>query len=249
MQPATFANIVSSPLRLLASTVGLVAALTAAAFAWEWARFGFTTLATAARVEREVRDTVSERITEVEDLARRVAAESRVIDEATRSTSALPALFESLRQLAEPADQHRVAITVYVPAGSTGAYRVLAWSDGPGERNLSAERLAGPPTLFVAPGHAGLRLLRVEPVEHGGTRLAVAVAETVLAPVDRASASAERRLPTRFGSVTVIEQYASARDDVAPARGFVIEAAPGVPLLEVHVDDAQLSDRRGQFRD
>lgn len=237
-----------SSLRLLAIAVGLAAIVALGAFVWEWTRFGPDTDATVTRVEQDVRETVRERIAEVESLATRVATEGSLVGEAAGTTTALPRLFERLQQLAEPVDQHRVAVTVYVPAATAGTYRVLAWSDGPGEKNLSAARLSGPATLFLAPGHAGLRLIRVEPITLNGQPVAVAVAETVLAAIDRSRPSAERRLSTRFGPVTVIEQYASARDNVTPPGGFVIETTSGTPLLEVRVDRTGLTDARRQFR-
>ena len=239
--------IVALPARLVAAAFGLAALLAAGGAIWELLAFGPTTHATAARVEREVRATVAERASEVESLARRVAQEGRLIADASASRDNLPALFDRLIAISEPVDQHDAAVTIYEPDGPPGSFRVLAWSDGPGERNLASARLAGPATLFIAPGHAGMRLVFVEPVEFEGRRVAVAVAETVLATTS-SSPTPERHLPTSFGPVSVIEQYASTRDEVSSPNSFVIASATGAPLLEVHVNEAALVQQRTTFR-
>ncbi len=200
----------------------------------------------AARIEREVRQTVAARAGDVETLARHVAAEAPLIVAATSSRDQLSDLFDRLVVLSAPVDSHGVAVTIYVP--TPDGYRILAWSDGPGESNLAPERLAGPAALFVAPGHAGMRLVFVEPGPTGTRRVAVAVAETVLATVTREPAVPERQLPTSFGPVSVVEQYASAREARPPQNGFVIASDTGAPLLEVRLDPAELAARRLTFR-
>jgi signal transduction histidine kinase len=235
------------PSRLVPAAIGLTVLIALAGFTWERARFGPTDAATAARIEHEVRSTVAERASEVEALARRVAGEGALIADATASRDRLPALFDRLLVLAEPVDQHGVAVTIYVPDATPVGYRVLAWSDGPGEKNLAAERLSGPAALFIAPGHAGMRLVFVDPVGLSGHRIAVAVAETVLASTTP-GVSTERRLATSFGPVSVIEQYASAREDMSGPNGFVVTSPGGSPLLEVHVAPADLAARRTGFR-
>ncbi len=223
--------------------------LAVAGTARELARFGSSTSATAARVERDVRAIVAERSAEVQSLAQRVAQEGPLIAEASASRDRLPALFDRLSTLAAPGDQHGIAVTVYVPESRAGAYRVLAWSDGPGEKNLTAERLAGPASLFVAPGHAGLRLVFVDPVMIGERRIAVAVAETVLATsTPTASPTAERYLPASFGPVAIVEPYASTREELATSSGFTVTTGTGAPLIEVHPSSSDLEARRWTFR-
>jgi signal transduction histidine kinase len=236
------------PTRLVAAAVGLAGLIALTGVGWGWVRFGPTLDSTAARLEREVRQTVDERSGEVEALARRVAGEGTLIAEAAASRDRLPDLFDRLQTLAEPVDEHGVAVTIYVPdSPALGGYRVLAWSDGPGEKNLAAERLAGPAALFIAPGHAGMRLVFVDPVLSDGRRVAVAVAETVLAVATGTSPLADRRLATSFGPVSVIEQYASAHDELVASHGFVVSSRTGAPLLEVHVSQADLAARRAIF--
>ncbi|HVW06065.1 MAG TPA: HAMP domain-containing sensor histidine kinase [Vicinamibacterales bacterium] len=239
----------AAPSRLLAAAVALTAILAAAGVAWELSRFGLNADTTAARVERDVHAIVADRSNDVESLAQRVAQEGPLIAEASASLDRLPALFDRLSALASPTDQHGIAVTVYVPDSRVGGFRVLAWSDGPGEKNLTAERLAGKASLFVAPGHAGLRLVFVDPVLVGDRRIAVAVAETVLATsTPAASQTAERYLPTSFGPVAIVEQYASTREELPASSGFVVTAASGAPLFEVHLSSSDLDARRWTFR-
>jgi signal transduction histidine kinase len=241
--------LVAAPFRLLAAAVALTAILAAAGIAWELSRFGLTADAAAARVERDVRAIVADRSHDVEGLAQRVAQEGPLIAEAATSRDRLPALFDRLSALAAPADRHGIAVTVYVPDGRAGSFRVLAWSDGPGEKNLTNERLAGQASLFVAPGHAGLRLVAVDPVLAGDRRIAVAVAETVLATsTPTASPTAERYLPTAFGPVAIVEPYASAREELAAANGFAVTTGTGAPLFDVHLSSSDLEVRRATFR-
>lgn len=236
----------TTPLRVLPAAVGLTALLAVLVLAWETVRFGTTADATAARVEREVRAVVDERVRQVERLATAVEAESRLVQSAADTPSELPQLFERLRALAADNRGAPVAVTVYASEEGRGTYRILAWTDGPGERNLSAERLAGPAALFVAPGHAGLRLIKVEPISREDRTAAVVVAETVLAPIDRRSAAATPSLATAYGNVSVIAQYAGARE--GSSSTFSVLTAAGDPLLEAHVAPEELTAARGRFR-
>ncbi|HWB30191.1 MAG TPA: HAMP domain-containing sensor histidine kinase [Vicinamibacterales bacterium] len=237
------------PSRLLAAAVALTAILAATGVTWEVSRFGLTADATAARVERDVRAIVADRSSDVERLARRVAQEGPLIAEAAASRDRLPALFDRLSALASPTDQHGVAATVYVPDGRADGFRVLAWSDGPGEKNLTSARLAGQASLFVAPGHAGLRLVFVDPVLVGDRRIAVAVAETVLATsAPTASPTADRNLATSFGPVAIVEPYASTREELPASSGFVVTTPTRTPLFEVHLSSSDLQARRWTFR-
>jgi len=249
--------------RLVVGTIALSAAAAVAGGLWEVTRFGTNAAAAASRVEAEVRARVDERTADVEALAERVAGEGALIAEAAANRDHLPALFDRLMRLAEPVDQHGVAATVYVPVYVPGlvsdTYRVLAWSNGPGEKDLTPARLAGPAALFVAPGHAGTRLLAMRPVEVANRRVAVVVAETVLAPassgdvshlaVDPSStASPPRRLFTSFGPVQIVERYLSARDDSQVLNTFSIKTPTGATLLEVIVDPTDMANARRTFR-
>ena len=213
---------------------------------WEIQRFGLSGEATAARLERDVRQLVAERSSEIHALAGLVAAERDLILNATASRDALPDLFGRLATLTEPAGADRAATTVYVPE-PPGTHRILAWSDGPADV-VGTPLLNGPAALFVAPGTAGLRLAFVQPIDVSNRHVAVAVAETVLSA---ASQTGEFTLDTRFGPVTVVPAYAGA-GVLPPAPGvvgFVISAPPtGAPLVEVRFAPGELALHRRAFR-
>jgi hypothetical protein len=222
---------VVSPARLFTVALLIAGLLAAGGYALELAIFGFDTQATAARLEREVRRTVAARTADVEQLAARVSAESALIAAAAADADRIPELFDRLNALALPVAPYDTAATIYVARGSGGTYVPLAWGRGSGASEPTAERLSAAPALYVAPGHAGMGLIATRPIYVGSQRLAVVVAETVVAPNDRTSTSPEQRIMTSLGTVSVIEQYASTRDDVAPPNGFVISGENGVPLL------------------
>ena len=245
--PPRIVTVLLSRTRVVVASVAFSAVIAVAGIALGLLRFGASDAALAGRLERDVRRTVEAQSASVETLARRMAAEPDLVARAAASREELGALFGHLQLLSATTDEGAVALTVYVPTGVSREYRVLAWSDGPGEQDLSADRLSGPSALFVAPGHVGLRLVAVEPIELDGRAIAVAVAERVLAPVDRTSARAERRLDTAYGPVTVIAQYASTRHVTSP-RGFAVASASGAPLIEVAFDPDALAARRTAFQ-
>ncbi|MEO7191532.1 MAG: HAMP domain-containing sensor histidine kinase [Vicinamibacterales bacterium] len=249
----------SLPIRLLIGALTLSLAAAAAGLGWEADRFGTSIEATKDRLEREVRARIAERAGDVQTLAAAVAQEGPLIGRATTDRDQLPALFDRLTGLAAPVDQHGVAVTLYVPARSGRTFSVLAWTNGPGERSLSSERLNGPAALFVAPGNAGMRLMALRPVEVGGRRVGVAVAETVIAPATGADASAlarriteagpaPRYLATTFGPVALNPQFSRTRDDLTPVNGFIVADPDGAALVEVHFDPVQLAQARAMFR-
>ncbi len=229
-----------TPLRVAATTIGCALLIAAAGLGWGAIRFGTSDRALADRLQREVQATIGAQSAAVEALAQRVAAASPLVVDAATSRDQLSDLFERLGTLSTADAGRPVAVTVYVPGSTPGEFRVLAWSDGPGEQNLSADRLSGPRALFVAPGHAGVRLVAVEPITSDGRPVGVAVAETILAPADR-------RIITSFGAVPVIEHYASTRDTTGD-QGFAVTSAAGVPLIEVQADPVALRQHRRAFQ-
>jgi hypothetical protein len=139
--------------------------LAAAGFAWEFSRFGSSPAATRQRLEEDVRRRFAERTRQVEWLAQQVAARSTAVAEAAASRDPSSRLFTTLIELAglaRPYGAGSLSATVYVLAGP-GAYRVLAWSDGPAE-DVPAERLSGSQQLFIAQGPLGPRLVSVKPI-------------------------------------------------------------------------------------
>ncbi len=167
--------------------------------------------------------------------------------EAIGSRDRTAALFTRLTELTA---RRGVSATIYAPAGPAGAYRILAWSDGPGDDlSQTPDRLTGPPALFVAPGTAGLSLVAVQPIESSGRRAGVVAAETVLAPgtaTGLAVPSAEIR--TSYGPVRVMQHFAAAGDSPSLPDRFVVAATNGAPLVGVQFAPAELTALRTSFR-
>src|SRR5262245_55997131 len=112
--------------------MALAAALGVAAVGagWELARFGLNDAAAARHLESDVRARIADRATDVASLSRQAAAESQLIANAIASRDALSPLFARLAALATEDTGEQATVTIYVP-NRGGAFRVLAWSDGP----------------------------------------------------------------------------------------------------------------------
>ena len=192
-----------------------------------------------------MRRQVADRSRQVRALASSVAREHALVAAAAASRDQLPPLFTRLLDLARPAGSAGPSATIYAAAGPAGAYRVLAWSDGPAE-DLTAARLAGPRALFVAPGTVGLRLIALQPIEANGRRLGVASAELVLSPAGAGSVATGYALDTTIGPVDVI-QWTGAGETL-DAQRFVIAADNGDTLLEVRIPRDRLEASRRTHR-
>jgi signal transduction histidine kinase len=237
----------ASSFRVIAVAVAAALALAAVGFAAEGLRFGWSDQSTAARLEDEVRGTVAARAREVQALARRVATEAPLVTSASTTPDGEAMLFARLTELTQGSDPDTVSATVYVPAGPSGAYRVLAWSDGPAE-DLTPDTLAGPAGLFALPGTLGLRLVRVEPIEVAGRRVGVAAAETILLPVvHTGSSTGSYKLNTSFGPATLALYFRGAGQATPRQNAFLI-TTDGGPLLEVSFSTSDLGAERGMFR-
>lgn len=232
----------------LSAAASLVVALSGAG--WELVRFGTTDAATAERLEREVRNRLLYQSRRVESLADSVAREAPIIRDALTDAGALRDLFSRLAALRQPVDLAGSSATVYVPRAS-GTFDVLAWSEGPAE-SLDLDRLAGPPTLFVASGASGLRLVAVRPVEHEGRQIGVAAAETAITlqsdQTDLGLAACTGRLNTSYGPVVATAQCRNGPlPDSTPNR-IDIQDNVGSTLLAVTYDSGQLRAQRRSHR-
>jgi signal transduction histidine kinase len=244
--------------RILIVACAAALVLAAAGLAGEAWRFGVTSSASTARLERDVRDRFARHAQDVEGLARRVAVETAAaVDAASERPDAVPALFDQLNLLA-PAPARSASsttVTVYVRRPD-GQYRILAWSDGPAE-SISTQDLAGDATLLLVPGTLGLRLVSVQPIEFNGRRVAAAAAETVLAPrFTRANgtSSAEPspvptsglyRFDTRFGPVTI--SFPGGGDAAQHPDRFAV-TLPARAGFDVQISSAELQRARMTFR-
>jgi len=148
---------VSPFLRVVGAGVLTAAVVGAAGLGVERARFGLTDEAALARVSGELQHRFDESADTLGAIAARVAAAGAVIRAAPRDQTAQRSLFDVVEAALPDRKSGRTGITVYDPAGAP-----LAWagrvSDVPGAR------IGGQPSLFVAQGALGLRLVRIEPV-------------------------------------------------------------------------------------
>jgi signal transduction histidine kinase len=232
-----------TPSRLIATAAACSIVLAIVGFAWDAGRFGLTDASSASRLEREVRRLVDNRARDVRVLAERVSSEGAAVERAAASRDGLPALFDLLTDRAQTTGSGNVSVTVYVPAGPKGAYRVVAWSDGPADEVVT-DRLNGPAALFVAPGSVGLRLVYAKAIEWNGRRVGVAAAETILSPSPGVGTFAFT-LDTSFGPVTLIPRPYTGASQTG-STSFLI-SSPSEPLIEVHYSMAALSATRQLF--
>jgi signal transduction histidine kinase len=229
--------------RLVAIVAGCSLGLAALGWAWEASRFGLSSDAEAARLHADVRRRFDGAVRRVDSLARRVASDATVIQFFSAPEQS-DALFSRLIDLARANGALEVSATVHAPAGPAGAYRVIAWSDGPAG-DLTADQLAGPATLFVTVGAAGLRLVSAQPIEASGRRLGVATAEAILA-APHAAADQEFTFDTSFGAVWIARPGAHRTSPAASS--FILSSPSGQPLLEARFDPAMLGAGRAEFR-
>jgi signal transduction histidine kinase len=234
---------VTSPLRFIGAACALALVLGAGGAACELARFGTSDADAVAHLEREVRQQIDRRSARVQTLAERVTADPQLIADAIASRDRLPELFDRLASLVPAGTLEPDTVTIYV-SDRPGTYRVLAWSDGPAG-GVDPELLKGAASLFVARGPAGLRLMFVQPLETGGRRLAVTVAETVLAPVVQGGPAL---FSTSYGNVTIVPPPYAGAASLDAREGFVVNSPAGGALLEVRLAPADLAARRAELR-
>jgi signal transduction histidine kinase len=239
----------SSPRRLFGVAFAIAFAFAAIGFFWEFVRFGVGDDAAAARLEADVRATVSARTREVQLLATRVAREGPLINSASTERDQLTPLFARLMDLVADNGTERISATAYVATGPRGMYRVLAWSGGAAE-DLPPDRVAGPRAVFAVHGYGGVRLVAVEPIETDGKRIGMAAAETILAPVVQPSSAAPLwELTTSFGPVSVTPATLVGADTQGEQpHTFQVTGPDGAPLLEAHYSVDAIDAQRDIFR-
>ncbi len=85
----------------------------------------------------------------------------------------------------------------------------------------------------------------IQPLETGGRRLAVAVAETVLASAAQGGATL---FPTSYGNVTIVPPPYAGAASLTAADGFVVSSPAGGTLLEVRFRPADPAAGRREIR-
>ena len=132
-------------------------------------------------------------------------------------------------------------VTAYRPSGAWP----LAWSGVPSD--IPVEPVAGPETFFLAPGPLGLRLIYVKPVLDPASRhrVGVIVAERVVSssPGIR-TIVLEGVLAMPIPVPVTVQPYSAA----TAARGFVVGAPNGQPLLVAQVSAQSIQDARESWR-
>ncbi len=225
--------------------LALVAALALAVggVAWELVRFGPSATSAAWNLEAEVRARLTASASHLRESAARVASQTALIEAASRDRDRVPELFAALPAAPD------TALTVYVPAGA-GALRVLAWNDGPAEDIPEPRAQADVPTIFVAQGTLGLRLVAWHPIVVDRRRLAVVTAELILSTTAGIHPSlGEYHFPTSFGPVLVTRAGTEPRaTDDAQDEKVTVLAEGDVALLDIAFSRQALDTARAQFR-
>jgi signal transduction histidine kinase len=233
-----------STTRLLTAGFGLALVLAASGALWEFARFGASPEASAARLERHVRSEFTARAAELAGLTERTSALAPEFEDVLNRRDALPPLFLKLLELTRPT-RGSASITVYAPEPD---FRALAWSDGPAE-DLPAESLRTGDGLFVAPGTLGLRMVNTRVMRSNGRLVGIATAETILSPTLGGTApDSPLMFDTPFGDVVLVEAFAASSGNPARPHAFVVTGADGRMLVEVRYDPATIAAARTSFR-
>ena len=143
---------------------GVIVAVIVGLTGWvvERSRFGPSDDVALQRAEGEARDRVDAAANALRAMAARVATARDLIATAPRDQSQQRALFERLQDELSPASIGRTGVTVYDRSGAP-----LAWagrvSDLPKERLQFVGNAGPPPSLVLAPGALGPRLVLVAP--------------------------------------------------------------------------------------
>lgn len=240
---------------VLIASLGVAAALIVAAAGRlvERAWLGADDHAAYLKVEQEVRR-------EFEQMSDTLGRKAKAEAAAAQSILRQPADERDVRPLFDQAaslvagDNGPFAITVYgadqVMFEGAPAARPLAWAGRPSE--LAADRAAGPPAVFIAPGPLGFRLVHVEPIASGApgaVRLGVVAAERIFPEPTPVGNAADRfSIDTSLVPVSLRTRYEGAGEGARP-NSFVVWTPSGEPLVEATVDPGALREARQQVRE
>ena len=235
------------PLRraVIVAAVGAAVILGGGWVAELW-RFGPTTEASYARVERAVVRTVDEMVASLERTASLVAMHPDMAV-GLRSPDTRPLLFQVIRAAIDSPGNADVSVTVYDPSGSA-----RAWVGRPSE--IPSGRILDDESLFVAPGPLGLRLVYIQPLRApdgpgGARRIGSLAVERVLSPAGGITDTApdSYRLAAPLADVSLRTVYEGAGSRSGP---FIVEvqSPSGALLLEGEVREADLVGARLAWR-
>lgn len=238
---------VRSRRRLLLAGIAGVVAMQAAGRLIELGRLGGSDDAAFDRVKRHVSRDFARMAVSLESLAADLAVQPEVTGGGGDQPESRARLFAAVRSAAA-AGGPGVALTVY-DAGAAAS----AWTGRPSE--ISAQRVLGERTFFVAPGPLGLRLVYVEPVDERSRgadprqRNGSIAAERVLSPAPgiTATPSDAFRIEAPIADV-IVRAWRGARMRGSGPRSFTLRSPDGEPLLAAAVSDADLQAARDRWR-
>ncbi len=208
--------------------------------AWELARFGPDADSASSRLEAEVRARLSSSAALLRQSAAEAAGQAALIEAASLDRDRVLDLFAALPSASG------AAVTVDVPSGA-GELRVLAWSDGPAEDQDVPPTTFDAPTLFVAQGTLGLRLVAWNPVRIDQRRVGAVAAEQILSVRQLHPSLREYFLPTSFGPVLIVRS-GTAVPVAAGTRLVTVLSDTDTALLDIAIVEATLDAARGGFR-
>jgi signal transduction histidine kinase len=233
-----------SSTRLAAVGMLAVAVVVAAGLITERLRFGAAPAVSEARVRREVGRALQERARRLRSVAEQLAGLPELAEALGEGPNGARRLFALLERTGQVERSPETSVTLY-----DADAQVLAWTGRPS--TLSAERLAGPSALFVAPGPLGLRLVHVEPVIGLTDRrqIGAVAAESVLSSAYGVppGATDDYTFETSLVPVSLVPGFARSgqRSDL---DAVVLRGTTGEPLLEVGVDRTLIGRARQRWR-
>jgi signal transduction histidine kinase len=222
--------------------------------AYERLRLGATDRDAFAKVERLVRTRFETMTTSLGVMAAEQAAAAEPVLKQPAENRDLRPLFQEASALVARSASDLIAVTIYSPDGPP-----LAWAGRPSEltgdrgTGITADRMAGPSAVFVAPGPLGFRLVRVEPVLTGTARPPARVGVVAVERLFPAFTPAAGAPPDRFVLETPLAPVTLrvVRDPGVPDSPFhfLVRTPSGDPLVEASVEAGLLqSVRQGHRR-
>jgi signal transduction histidine kinase len=228
--------------RLLAGGIILTALAGIAGGTLELWWFGRSDGAAAARVETHVQRQFGRMVSAIQAVSGAILSNPETAGALAAGPDGARQLFDQLalarRRSASPQD---IAVTIYDPGAVA-----RAWAGAPSD--IPAERISGPPTLFIIRSPLGLRLVHLQPILAAEDRRLGSIAtEHVLSPAPAVTTIA----PTEYTLLTPLAPAAlriEAPGDRVRPGAFLLRGPSGDPLAEAGVDPAVLRSVRSHWR-
>jgi signal transduction histidine kinase len=205
-------------------------------------RLGPDVAGTAARVERDVRARFAQRAETLARTVEQLRAQPALVPALDTATPDQRALFDAVEAVAKR-NASDIAITIAAPSGTA-----VAWSGR--AQAVPDSRLNAGPTLVLAPGALGLRMVYVEPVRvttGGPARVIGALAAQQLlsgaSTVDTREAL-EAQFDTALLPVTLTPRFIGPVTPPRDASTITLHAPTGEALADVVIAHATLRTLR-----